>query len=371
MPEAVPDTPSALAAALADAAHSGSSITLEGHGSKRSMGGPIAPADLTVSTRGLNRVLQYEPADLTVSVEAGLSYRELSDTLARHRQMIPLDPPHAGEATVGGMLAANSSGPRRRLYGTARDMVIGMQFATLEGKLVNTGGMVVKNVAGLDMGKLLIGSFGTLAAIAIANFKVTPMPECQDSSLLEFPTVAAAMERRDAVLRGVIHPAAIDVLNPAMSARYGLSGFVLALQFEGDEAVVARCLRETGGDRAAQDFWPGVREVTTQFEGGAVIRISTKLTGMTQAFESLDVPAVGRAGNGVTYACFAQEAAAAAWIAAHGASFRHVVESAGPEFREQAVLWQAAASDFEMMKQIKNMFDPRHLLNRGRLFRAI
>ncbi len=371
MPEAVPDSPDALAATLGEAARNNRGITLEGHASKAAMGGPIAPADLTVSTRGLNRILQYEPADLTISVEAGFGYRELIETLARHRQMIPLDPPHAEQATIGGVLAANSSGPRRRLYGTARDLVIGMQFATLEGKLVQAGGMVVKNVAGLDMGKLLIGSFGTLAAIAVANFKLTPMPECQGSTLLTFPAMAAAMERRDQVLGGVIHPAAIDVLNPAMSARFGLSGFVLAMQFEGNQAVVARCLREIGGDRAPSAFWPGVREATTAFADGAVIRISTKLTGMTQAFESLDVPAVGRAGNGVTYACFAEAREAAAWMAAHGAKFRHVVESAGPAFRKEAVLWQAANSDFEMMKKIKNLFDPRHLLNRGRLFRAI
>ena len=88
--------------------------------------------------------------------------------------MIPLDPPFAQDATVGGVLAANQSGPRRRGYGTARDMVIGMTFATLEGKLIQTGGMVVKNVAGLDMAKMMIGSFGTLAAIATVNFRVHP-----------------------------------------------------------------------------------------------------------------------------------------------------------------------------------------------------
>src|SRR5437764_13312898 len=97
--------------------------------------------------------------------------------------MSTLDPPCGAEASVGGILAANSSGPRRRLYGTARDLVIGMQFATLEGKLVQSGGMVVKNVAGLDMAKLMIGSFGTLAAIAVANFKLLPMPEAESTFL--------------------------------------------------------------------------------------------------------------------------------------------------------------------------------------------
>ena len=105
--------------------------------------------------------------------------------------------PSRDGATVGGVIAANSSGPRRRLYGTARDLVIGMKFATLEGKLVKSGGMVVKNVAGLDMAKLMIGSFGTLAAIAVVNFKLQPMPEVERSFLLPFDSAAAAIAARN------------------------------------------------------------------------------------------------------------------------------------------------------------------------------
>src|SRR5256886_13255208 len=100
--------------------------------------------------------------------------------------MVPLDPPFSQGATVGGVIASNTSGPRRRLYGTARDLVIGMTFATLEGKLVQSGGMVVKNVAGLDMGKLMIGSFGTLAAIAVVNFKLLPMPAANATFVIPF-----------------------------------------------------------------------------------------------------------------------------------------------------------------------------------------
>ena len=132
--------------------------------------------------------------------------------------MVPLDPPFAREATVGGVVASNASGPRRRLYGTARDLVIGMQFATLEGKLVQSGGMVVKNVAGLDMAKLMIGSFGTLAAIAVVNFKLAPTPEVERSFLLPFDSLADAMAARNRILASALQPAAVDLLNPAAAA---------------------------------------------------------------------------------------------------------------------------------------------------------
>src|SRR5437660_3359699 len=213
-----PRTPEELAAALADAASRKKSITLGGRFSKNKMGGPIAPSAVTVVTTGLTRVLSYEAKDLTISVEAGLPWAEFSRLLAENRQMVPLDPPFAGMATVGGVVAANSSGPRRRLYGTARDLVIGMTFATLEGKLVKSGGMVVKNVAGLDMGKLMIGSFGTLAAIAVVNFKLLPMPQVERMFLMSFDTLDAAIAVRGRILKSVLQPAAIDLLNPPAAA---------------------------------------------------------------------------------------------------------------------------------------------------------
>src|SRR5262245_36935545 len=158
--------------------------------------------------------------------------------------MIPLDPPFADNASVGGVIATNSSGPRRRLYGTARDVVIGMQFATLEGKIVQSGGMVVKNVAGLDMAKLMIGSFGTLAAIAVVNFKLSPMPEVERSFLLPFDSPAAADAARSAILKGQLQPAALDLLNPAAGKTLGNRGWLFAIRVGGNVAAVDRYERE-------------------------------------------------------------------------------------------------------------------------------
>src|SRR5580692_11963942 len=194
----VPGCPEELAQCLADAASRSQRVTLIGNSTKERMAGPIAPSDVTISTRALNQVLEYNPRDLTISVGAGISYCELSRILAEHRQMIPLDPPFSEgasiseRATIGGIVAANTSGPRRRLYGSARDLVIGMTFATLEGKLIRSGGLVVKNVAGLDMAKLMIGSFGTLAAIAVVNFRVHPMPEGTRTFVRQFDRIDPA-----------------------------------------------------------------------------------------------------------------------------------------------------------------------------------
>src|SRR5580704_7744391 len=147
----VPGSAEELAECLADAGAHRRRVAVCGNSTKDRMAGPIAQSDVTISTAALNTVLEYEPRDLTISVGAGISYCELSRILAEHQQMIPLDPPFSdratlsSRATMGGIMAANTCGPRRRLFGSARDMVIGMTFATLEGKLVKTGGMVVKN----------------------------------------------------------------------------------------------------------------------------------------------------------------------------------------------------------------------------------
>ena len=190
--------------------------------------------------------------------------------------MIPLDPPFSESATVGGILAANTSGPRRRLYGTARDLVIGMKFATLEGKLVQSGGMVVKNVAGLDMGKLMIGSFGTLAAIAVVNFKAAADARRWSAcSCCRSTRWTQAIAARDRILNGVLQPAAIDLLNPlaAGAARLQRTS-LLAVQAGGNAAVIERyaarsCRAErrhaARRRRTETRFWRHVEEFTPRY----------------------------------------------------------------------------------------------------------
>src|SRR5215472_4594133 len=210
-------TPEKLAQELHSVATDHRTIRLGGNFSKDRLAGAGEPADVTVSTTEMRRLLKYDPRDLTISVEAGMQWAELENILAENRQMLPLDPGWT-DSTVGGVVAANISGPRRRLYGTARDMIIGMTFATLEGKLVQSGGMVVKNVAGLDMAKLMVGSFGSLAAIAVVNFKVFPMPAESRTFEMRFSSAAETFAERDRILGSVLMPAAIDIVNPKAAA---------------------------------------------------------------------------------------------------------------------------------------------------------
>ena len=357
-----------LAAHLADASGKNQRVNVFGTSTKHQMGGPVAAADVTISTRSLNRVLEYHPRDLTISVEAGISYGELSAVLAANRQMIPLDPPFSDGATMGGIVAANSSGPRRRLYGTARDIVIGMTFATLEGKLVRTGGLVVKNVAGLDMGKLMIGSFGTLAAVAVVNFRLYPMPPATRTFVQRFQLVDDAIAARDRVLASPLQPASVDLLRST-------DGFDLMIQAGGSTAVLNRYSRELEGATVMEGaeeeaLWNKVREFTPTFLAehpeGAVVRISCSLSQLGEVLKSMPAPVLARAGSGVCYAYFPN--ASGVRLPGMGKS---VIEFAPQTLRENRELWPQPGNDFEMMKMLKQMFDPQGLLNRGRLYGRI
>jgi len=380
-----PETPEDLRDELARAARAGRSIELFGNNSKQSMAGPVSDSVVRITTARLNSVVQYEPRDLTISVGAGMPYAELRRLLAENGQMIPLDGPYAADATVGGMVAANISDSKRRGYGTARDWVIGMRFATLDGNLVQSGGMVVKNVAGLDMGKLMIGSFGTLAAITTVNFKLAPIPAAATTLLFSFQEHSAVFQAAGAALRGVLNPVAVDVMNAALTRRLGLgTGYTLVLSYAGNEAVIERATRESASQRNRRalreqeesEFWRTVRDLTPAHlagkKDGAVGRVGATLTGCAAALASINGPGLAHAGSGIVRGWHDTSEAAAKWVA-EGSSrgWKGVVEFSAGARRKPESLWPAPGGDFEIMRRVKQMFDPNGLLNSGRLYGLI
>lgn len=365
-----PGTIAELAAALHEAASAGQTIETGGAFSKRAMGGggTGASADITITLSGMTRLIEYEPNDLTVSVEAGMKWRVFQELLAANRQMVPLDPPYYDDATVGGVLAANTCGPRRRQYGSPRDVVIGMRFAAVSGEIIQSGGMVVKNVAGLDIGKLMIGSFGTLGVIGEANFKVSPVPPVSATFVQQAGSVDEIMRLRNQVLAGVLQPAAIDIVKGANSRDWKL-----ALQVGATEKVMQRYRRELAGAQfldgeAEAAFWGSIREFAPSWlsahAGGAIVRVSVALQEVGAVLAAHSGPAVARAGNGVIYCAFGEAESAAAW--AKSSPYPAVVEASAPGAAIER--WPRPGGAIAVMERVKRMFDPSNLLNRGRLY---
>ncbi len=386
-----PTTIPELAEILARCGGERKTVQLGGRFSKSFMGGAIGPADVKLSTVRLAGVVEYEPRDLTISVEAGMSFRALEDLLAENNQILPLDPPLAAASTVGGVVAANCCGPRRRFYGTARDMVIGMTFVTMEGKEVRSGGMVVKNVAGLDMAKLIIGSFGTLAAITRVNFRVYPRPPKEKTFLFSFESLDRALEARDTILRSVLQPAAIDLLNPPLAQGFGLdlpTAYLLLVEVAGIEAVMSRYERElktVARDTAASEFTPLESEQAGRVwladhdfpalcrwnNSAALVRISTTLARLGEAFTVAgSLPTLARAGSGVAYVdC--SGSLPDFLTRARSAGLYAVVESCSDQIKSKLELWADPGPELEIMSRIKQSLDPQKLLNYGRLYNRL
>jgi glycolate oxidase FAD binding subunit len=244
--------------------------------------------DVVLSTAALDRVLEHEAGDLTAIVEAGVRVGELNERLAGHGQMLALDPP--GNPTIGACVAANLSGPRRHRYGTARDLVIGVTVVLADGTVASSGGKVVKNVAGYDLGKLFCGSEGRLGLIARVALRLHPLPAAARTLVAPAGSPAEAAAKARAVLRAPVAPSAVDLLWPGR----------LAVLFEGGRRGVEEQLglaRSLVGDTEEGDtVWAEARERQAGSQG----RLPFPPAGLADALGGLD-EAVVRISAGAAY----------------------------------------------------------------------
>ena len=211
---------------------------------------PTRPG-IALDMTGLNRILDFQPADLTVRVQAGISVESLDSALAQDGKMVPLSPPLSGRATVGGTLATGISGPMRATYGLPRDWLIGISMIGADGVPSKAGGQVVKNVTGYDLNRLYVGSLGTLGVITEATFKVTPAPTDWGAVIAAFPNNEAAAAACRNLMSQPFAPQGLCILNPAAARRMGHSevpggyGPVAIALIAGRPASVRRRIEET------------------------------------------------------------------------------------------------------------------------------
>ena len=178
------------------------------------LGNRPARVDAIVQLDRLDRIVEFDAANLCVTAEAGMRLAALQATLAQEKEILPLDPPADSKVTIGGLVAANQSGPTRLLYGTARDWVLGMRVVLPDGERVHCGGRVIKNVSGYDMNKLFIGSLGTLGIVTEVTFKLLPLPVMRAGVVGLFRELKQATAIVGKVLESFLLPEALDLLNP-------------------------------------------------------------------------------------------------------------------------------------------------------------
>jgi glycolate dehydrogenase FAD-binding subunit len=398
-----------VAAVMALASEVGTPVTPWGGGTAASVGMPAGRTGLVLGLRRLGRLLDHEPGDLTATVEAGMTVRAFQTALGSRGQWLSLDPADAERATVGGVLATSACGPRRHLYGTARDVLIGVTVVTADGSIVKGGGKVVKNVAGYDLPKLFIGSYGTLGVIVEATVKLRPLPEQEELVSVRFDRLKDAGSAVKAVAASDLIPNAVELLDSAGASGAGLAagsptpGGVLVVGFDGvseqvdwQRAELARLTGPLGGrDPRLLDAAAWTRLPTAAREAfsttAAVMTLAVLPSQVAEIMEQGAGIARGRglqsawaahAGVGVVRGALASEPAPKdpAALAVVLAEWREMARAGGGyanlewaplAIKSQIPVWDDPGAAGRIMERIKAQLDPRNILNPGRFVAGI
>ncbi len=377
-----------------------------------------APARVDVLLRStrLRSVRYYDPGDLTFGAQAGITIAEIGERLAEHAQWLPLDPARPESATLGGVLATAAHGPLKHAFGGVREFCIGVSFVTGDGKLAKGGGRVVKNVAGYDLMKLLIGSHGTLGVIVEANFKVFPRSRQTRSFLLEFGSLEDAVRFRDRMQRSPLRPLCLELMSPRAGEYLtetppvvrdvdevepqhsgGTAAWQVALRAAGSDRVLARYRSELGADTAREldgaeeaRFWRCVSgfggNVLQRHRNAMMVDLAVPIAAVRDGLAAAEhaaldnnflCAAVGRVGIGSLVMAFIpllvdppsamQYASAVSDL--RGALPRDasaVVARCPRECQVHFNLWGSTPTDPDSMRAVKRAMDPANVLNRGR-----
>ena len=353
-----PESAAELAAILREAVAGGKGVIPVGGGRALGMGNPPLRFDLALETGGLHRLVEYQPADLTVTIEAGVQLERLNDELGEAGQFLPLDPFGGPGHTVGGVLASGWSGPLRLRYGTARDFLIGLRVALPDGSLARSGGRVVKNVSGYDLNKLHLGALGSLGVIVEASFKVFPRPLSELSLLVSTTSVDEAWAEAERALGLAMTPVALEMIHDSKRTK-------LAARVAGSEAGVNRIAAELRWEPAPADFW--ARHAERRDERWA--RLSIRPGELRQLLRRLPEGSswIAQPGSGVAH-WFGFQASALARVrtVAEEKGGSVVILASPPEVKSEAGAWGSPPTTAALMRSVRDAFDPDRCLSPGR-----
>jgi len=356
-----------LAAALADANGEGLGVIPWGGGRHMTLGNVPARYDVALRTTGLDRVLEYEPADMTVTVEAGITFGALQRHLSEHGQFLPVDAPD--DATVGGVLAAGLSGPSRHAYGLPRDWLLGCRVAHAGGTITKGGGRVVKNVAGYDLPRLYVGALGTLGVIVEATFKLAPLPTAQETLVAVFPDLAAAAQAIAAADERGLALRAVSLRDDGKAA-FWLAGPAAAVERSKREIaeLAGEAKRQELLGDASTHWWAALGEPP---EGGVALRASlapSSVLAFVEAARDAGARALSYPTTGLVLAQLdgaTSDRIASLRSAATHAGGTLVVTSAPAELKREIDVWGQIAA-VPLMRRLREEFDPKSTINPGR-----
>ena len=410
-----------------------------GSGSRMAMGNPPKRLDIVVCTSCMNRMTDVDVANLTITVEAGVKFRDVQARLATQEDrcylplkdlvteademicservnqgcFVPIDAPFCESATIGGIVASNSNGPRRLLYGLPRDIVLGVRFVAPNGDIVEAGGKTVKNVSGYDMSKLMIGSAGTLGILCEMTLRLLPLPERMETLLVSFDSFSDASGFVDRLFETTLTPAAVEVMNGNSFTslkmdglpNFGSGGYVVAIALEGFEEAVTRMrmemkdmagsLKARGDENLQEDkhrlFWLAVSNLVSsvagQFSGLISAQLNYPISEWKKILEfvkdtlstrNIEYGILAHSGNGVCLVNLLMdkgdsevmkngvEAIRALLAQCHEAGGNLAVQGAPTNVKKDLPVWGETRPDFIVVKRIREQLDPSGIMSHGR-----
>jgi glycolate oxidase FAD binding subunit len=381
----MPQNSEQVGAAVKICAEAQASLIPWGGGTAMAFGNAPRQADVVMKTNALDRVIEHDHANLTATVQCGITLAALQATLLTKTQFAPFDPPCPERSTLGGIVAANLNGPRRGSYGSVRDLIIGMKIVLGSGETIKAGGKVVKNVAGYDMCKLFAGSLGTLGVITELTLRVAPVAESRATAIAS-GTLEQSDRASQALAAAKLLPSATMLSRPAAG-----SGWKVASQFEGFTRTVARQLRDyerigrqigmtvhTLDGESDRSEWRVLQDFPAQPER-LIYRVTVPRGAVIETIDRIEAMGLGSK----NYSMVADLAVGTIWIAAQWhpdmakdfaqltalAQTRRghaVIFRASSDVKSSVDVWGPAPPSFPLMAKLKQQFDPNAILNPGR-----
>jgi glycolate oxidase FAD binding subunit len=397
-----PENEAEVVQVLKYAYEQGLSVITEGRGTKAGLGGMRGQADILLSLKRMSGIIEYSVGDLTMTALPGTLFSDIEEELNRNGQMFPLYPGWPSESTLGGTVSANISGVKRIRYGSARDWIIGLRVVYPDGTVIRTGGKVVKNVAGYDMTKLMIGSMGTLGVITEITVKLRPKPPHEELIHIYSKSIDPLHKIAQVILNSYMEPVALELLTPPLSRQLtGRSEYLLLVGFEDTKSSVTYQTEWLNGqasslqlqlDRVLQGedvsaWWEAYRKLSPKKNDSQIaIKVGSWMTEVapiietaTQWADKLNVCARthGGMGTGLTHMYIdapsigTDEQAVLRFIEevrrySEAKKGFAIVEHAPLGWRSKIDLWGARNSSFRLTEGIKNKIDPKGILNPGR-----
>jgi glycolate oxidase FAD binding subunit len=391
-----PDSPEALSRVIALAHDGGLAVVPRGSASALELGNPPARLDIVADLSGLDRTIEYNPDDLTITVQAGMTAGALAALLAPHRQWLAIDPPGVVSRTLGGVAASNASGPLRARFGGLRDLLLGARFVQPDGVVTWGGSKVVKSVSGYDVPKLMVGALGTLGVLAELTLRLHPLPETERSWLVPLDRPEAAQDFVARLVDSPLQPNRVELLNDsaarAVLGESGSAGVAVSI------ASVADAVREQGDRLGAfakavgaeilalpDGFWRAMSAAMVSPPGSTVLHVASLAGRLADTVEAIaaivqatepgaDVRLTGCAVLGTLRLVVGSASVSGmaevttrvrAWVGELGGSA--VIASGPVELRRAVDPWgPIEPGALALMRALRDEFDPKRVLNPGR-----